>query len=471
MKKLFALMLALVMVLVAAAAFASEEPTTVTPARDAVTEDDGSVTVTNAEQGQTYTLYRLFDADTGANDAITYTLPTGKDSLEGGSRWFKINENGFIEAQDGVTDEWAKDPDAYTWAKEFGQIVGTPITAGTVKWESLPYGYYFVDTTLGAYIGVNSANPKAEIQEKNESPTIDKEITGVNDSDVTLGKGDEDSDPGDGKNEKAIAQVGDPVTYKLTIKAKPGAAGYVVTDTLSAGLTAPAANNVAVSVGTDNCTVAVEGQVITVTIKDEYLATLTTETEITIEYTAILNESAVIGEDGNSNTAKLVWGNDPETNHTEDDAKVFTAQIDILKTDGEERALAGAGFVIKNADGKYYKIDNNIVTWVDDIGDADEHKSGDDGKVPTFTGLKNGEYTIVEKTVPSGYNKLEDQEFKIKDKDYTNDNLKQEATVVNNAGTELPSTGGMGTTIFYVVGGLLIIGAAIVLVARRKAHE
>ena len=469
MKKLFALMMAIIMVLVVGAAFASEEPT---PARDAVTETDGSVTVANPSAGQTYRLYKLFDADSGANDAITYTLPSGKNSLGDGTAWFELNENGFVVAKSGTDVDWAKDPEAYTWARSFGVQVGEEITAGSeVKWENLPYGYYFVDTTLGAYIGVDSANNEVSIHEKNEPPTIDKEIVNTAGATDTLDTGDDTTDPGKGKHEKAIAQVGDPVNYKLTIKAKPGAKGYIVTDTLSDGLTPPAATGVTVSAGDDNYTVEVDGQVITVTIKDEYLATLTDETEIIITYAATLNEDAVIGAEGNPNTAKLVWGDNPDINHTEDAAKVYTAQIEILKTDSSDVPLSGAGFVIKNAEDKYYKLADGVVTWVDSIDDADEHESGEDGKVASFTGLKNGTYTIVEKTVPTGYNKLEDSTFTVDETVYTNDNLKQDATVKNQAGAELPSTGGIGTTIFYVIGGLLIIGAAVVLVARRKAQE
>lgn len=474
-KKLAALLIAVVMTFgMGTMSVSADGPT---PATDKTKETDGSVEVTNAKQGQTYTLYKLFDADMGANDSITYTTTIDLT----GNKWFELNSNGYVVAKAGTEADWAKDPEAIAWVKENGTQVGSPITAGTVKWENLAYGYYFVDTTLGSFVGVDSANKNAQIQEKNEEPKLDKEITGVANNDTSsLGTGDETTDPGQGANEKAIAQVGDPVAYKLTVTAKPGAENYVVTDTLSEGLTAPAATGVTVActdpaITADDYTVAVAGQVITVTFKKAYLDKITKDASIVITYTAVLNDKAKIGEEGNPNTAKLTWGHSPDDdiNFSQDDAKVYTAQVDILKTDNSTPAkpLKDAGFVIKNAQGKYYKLDNGVVTWVDSIDAADVHTSGADGKVPAFTGLKNGTYTLVEKVVPEGYNKLDDTDFTIADKDYTNTNLKQSKTVQNQAGQELPSTGGIGTTMFYLVGGALILGAGVVLAARKKAQN
>ena len=87
-----------------------------------------------------------------------------------------------------------------------------------------------------------------------------------------------------------------------------------------------------------------------------------------------------------------------------------------------------------------------------------------------FTGLANGTYTLVEKTVPAGYNKAADSTFTISEGNYTATNLEQTSTVINEAGSVLPSTGGIGTTIFYAIGAVLVIGAGIVLVTRRRMN-
>ena len=109
------------------------------------------------------------------------------------------------------------------------------------------------------------------------------------------------------------------------------------------------------------------------------------------------------------------------------------------------------------------------VTWVDDINKAKEQVSDADGNVPAFTGLANGKYTLVEKTTPSGYNTAEDQPFEIKAGDYEVTNLEQTATVTNVKGIELPSTGGMGTVAFAVVGLIVMAGAAITLIIKKRA--
>ena len=123
---------------------------------------------------------------------------------------------------------------------------------------------------------------------------------------------------------------------------------------------------------------------------------------------------------------------------------------------------------MKNSENKYYKLDNGAVTWVDSIDNADVHTSVADGTVPAFTGLADGTYALVETKAPAGYNKAEDTNFTVAGGDYTAANLEQTATVVNNKGPELPSTGGIGTTIFYIVGSVLLLAAAIVLIARRR---
>jgi LPXTG-motif cell wall-anchored protein len=141
--------------------------------------------------------------------------------------------------------------------------------------------------------------------------------------------------------------------------------------------------------------------------------------------------------------------------------------------------LAGAGFVIQNSQNKYYKlttettggVTTNVVEWVDSIDDATEYTSDADGKVTAFTGLANGTYTLIEKTVPKGYNKAADSTFTIVEKDYTAGNLEQATEVVNNGGAELPSTGGSGTTMLYIIGAILLVGAGILLVTRRRMNS
>ena len=495
-KVLVALVLAVMMTL---ALVGSAMADGVTPATDKTTENDGSVTVSNPTVGQTYTLYKLFNADMGTNSAITYTLPSGKTAADltyNSKSWFELNSNGFIVAKDSTGENWAKDPDAIAWAKQFAgnTPAGSAITKtedNTVSWTGLTYGYYFVDTTLGAFISVDSANKAATITEKNTPPTIDKEITGVTTpggtkSTATLGTGDNTNDPGNGANEKAIAQVGDTVSYKLTVAAKPGALNYKVTDVLTnlklvassvkVNDTAYASSTI---VDKTASSVVDAASTFTIVFTKAYLDTIDTATSITIEYDAIITGTAVIvGEEGNPNTATLTYGNKPEPDSSTDDAKVYTAKITVIKNDNNGSGLAGAEFALKNSSGKYYVYNTTtgVVTWTDAVTDATKYTSGSDGKLNgEFKGLPNGSYILEETVVPEGYNAIDPNDnslkFTIAGNNYTNTNLIQGTAVVNNAGTTLPSTGGIGTTIFYVAGIVLVLGAAAVIIARRKSEQ
>ena len=486
-RKMMALMIAVVMCMsmMSMVAFA-DNPTS------------GTITVDPNYENQTYTLYKLFDAhitwnDNGTVRAITYTLPEGKENLGDGTAWFHINDNGFVEANDRLDTDWAKDAAAIAWAESFGTQVGDSIKANSdndanVKWENLDWGYYFVKTTLGSFIGIDSTQPNATIQDKNEKPSIDKEITGVNSNNEgtsNFGAGNDGNDASNDINEKATAQVGDTISYKLTVAVKPGAKNYVITDTLTnlkLDATTLKVDDVLYSSSTkvDNATsgaTTTADSSFQITLKQSWLDTVEEATTVTITYDAVLQDSAVIGENGNPNDVTLTWGDNPTDNKDEDKANVYSAQLNLLKTDGNSAALKGATFVLKNKAGKYYKVVDGAVTWVDSVDAADTRVTNASGKFDTpFSMLGNGTYTFQETVTPDGFNKIDDKDpsltVKISASDYTDANLKQDpaTTVVNNAGTELPSTGGIGTTIFYIVGAILVLGAGILLVTRRRMN-
>lgn len=488
MKKIFAFMLTLVMMLslsgIVNAGKVSAEITT------------GSVTVRPNFKNQTYTLYKLFDAhitfkNNGKVAAITYTLPAGKSELGAGTKWFKINDNGFVEVKDNsVTIDWAKNREAIEWAKSFGTQIGNSIKAASdndesVKWENLEFGYYFVDSTLGSFIGINSNTPDATIQDKNAAPTIDKEITGVKDKDENASgsvfdatETAEKTDVGSGANEQAIAQIGDTVSYKLTITVKPGAENYVITDTMTnldlisdTIKVDDVAYNASEKVdnATDATVVSDDDDTFKITLAQAWLDNVKTDTEVVITYDAKLKASANVATEANPNTVKLTWGDKQADNYSEDQSKVWTAEVDvdkrIAKEDGEP--LEGAGFKLKNGSGLFYNLDDNRnVTW---DANGKEIMTDATGKLTEkFKGLANGTYTLVESTVPAGYNKLGDTAVTIADKDASDTNLSQTKVVINNTGSTLPSTGGIGTTIFYVLGGILMAAAVVLLITKKK---
>ena len=213
---------------------------------------------------------------------------------------------------------------------------------------------------------------------------------------------------------------------------------------------------------------------------------------ITVKYESTLNENAVIGSAGNPNTANLEFSNNPnneqggETGETPDDTViVFTFKTIINKVDGENQSLTGAEFTLEK------KIKDDTAEggfrW-----EAVAVVKDDKGTEFTFSGLDDGDYRLTETVTPAGYNTIAPIEFTIiAEHDASSDNptlasLNGNATtgeitftsnisdgslsadVVNQSGATLPETGGIGTTIFYSVGGLLVVVAGILLITRKR---
>ena len=223
----------------------------------------------------------------------------------------------------------------------------------------------------------------------------------------------------------------------------------------------------------------------TLTFDNDYIAGLAASTVITINYSGKITSDA-LSVNPAKNKATITSG-DGNTN-TSEEVEVYNAKFTVTKQDDKEKPLAGAGFVIKNSEGAYYKLNAATdtapasITWYAltsgetlaqaiAAGKVTEYKSDAQGAVPAFTGLKDGTYTLVESTTPAGYNTVADSEFTIAADDYTTDNLEQSTTVINNAGAVLPSTGGMGTTILYIVGGVVVAAALVLLITKRRMRR
>ena len=450
LKKVFALLIAMVMVLgMSTAAFAAGTGSiTITPPANVDTTKD-----------ITYTIYKVFDADASADGSkISYKLVEGKTTAPAG---FSVDASGNVTYDGGesVTELTTADIAAIAAYVAGDTPVATATSTGGADAvaANLPNGYYYITTTTGTVVTIDSTKPNAEVDDKNTVPSVDKKITGASSID-DAGK-------------KAIAQVGTEVTYTAEITVGKGQVGYVFKDTLGTGLEYVADSLTVTGMTADtDYTLTVSGQNITVTFKDASIEKLAEGDKISVTYKAKVTSDALQVNPA-KNTATISYGNDSQYTSKPSEAEVYNAKISVIKNDDQKQPLAGAGFVLKNADGKYYKFADGAVTWVDAEADATEYTSGADGKLDgEFTGLADGTYTLVEKTVPAGYNKAADQTITIAAKDFTAENLQQEATVVNKAGSVLPTTGGIGTMIFYVIGAILVIGAGVVLVTRRRMN-
>ena len=463
MKKFFALMIAMVVVLsMAIPAMADTQ--------DSQQGGDGSITITlptektKPTKDTVYEIYKVFDATVGGSGKIAYTSRQG-DTMPAG---FVLDTAGNVhhgtKAADGtITDITATDLTdteiaaiaAYVRADDKVYTATVAAKQTSVKITGLEYGYYYNTTSSGTAVTIDSNNPDADVNDKNVIPVVKKS-------------------PGteyDEESRKAIAAVGSSQPFTAQINVGHGTKNLVFTDTMT-NMTYN--GDLKITVGGDEVTagpntfsvsVAQGNASFTVTFVDAYIADLADDTIITLNYSGTITSDA-LSINPATNKASITSGD--KNNDDSDTVEVYNAKFTVSKKDGDGKPLAGAGFVIQNEDGKYYKLANNTITWVDTADAADAHISDDYGAVAPFMGLKDGIYTLIEYIVPSGYNKAADSTFTIAASDYTAANLEQSADVTNKAGSTLPSTGGIGTTIFYVVGAILVVGAGVVLITRRR---
>lgn len=468
-KKLFAALLAAALVLaMAVPAFA-----------EASANPKGSITIDGTVSGETYTIYKLFDLDSydTASNAYSYTVV---DAWAGffapgaaGANYITLDGQGHPTWKAGVdsTDDSdtvaALAKAALTWAKVKG-ITGTAETAtgDTVTFFNLDLGYYLVDSSMGALCGLNTTTPNVTIKEKNGQPTIEKEVKN-----------------GDAWGTTNDAKIGDTVEFKITIHVEAGAQSYKVTDTMEKGL-----SFISGSVKIDN--EALNDNNATLTLKqndgdptftlafaDSYVANKVGQ-DIVVTYTATLNENAVVA--GNKNSATLHYSNKQTVNK---ETTTYTYEFDLLKVDGaDHKLLNGAEFKLYDAEngGSVIKVvpvaGGYRVANGDETGAVDTIKV--DGKVH-ISGLDKTTYWLEETKAPDGYNKLTERKPVNLTNGSNNTTLTSDTwseadhgvAVENNAGAILPGTGGMGTTLFYVIGGGLMVAAVVLLVTKKRMEH
>jgi LPXTG-motif cell wall-anchored protein len=478
-----------------------------------------SITITTPDSAQTtdsftYTVYKVFDAtNDGTNGNISYKAAAGTtivatDQLSKFEADASGNVRYYVRASESDVFTENTNPSAtlsnamieaiasYDGKDEVGTVSITgPNTSKTVDVGS--YGYFYITTTAGTVVTVDSANPNAVVVDKNSLPTMDKDIESVepaNGGNHTAGADNENN------GESATASVGDTINYIVTINAKKGADSYVYHDVLSAGLTLVTETEPEVKVGNtalventdytltkfeNNATNGLDDN-ITITFSQDYLNTITEDTTITITYSAILNDNAVIGDNGNANAGTLDYGHnangDPNTTPP-DEPKVYSYKFQLVKDDNEDNLLTGAEFklyqdqactseikLVKVKEGEYR------VATADEIAATGFTAATIEAGTPKINGLGNGTYYLLETKAPDGYNKLGSAtEVNINDANNEatlngNKYVSGGVEVENQSGVEMPSTGGIGTTIFYVVGGVMVAGAAIFLLTKRRAN-
>lgn len=468
LKKLLALVIAAVVaVTVAAPAYAAQQ--------GGLT--GGSITINDAIEGQTYSIYQVMylESYNAQSNAYAYKANDAwKSWLENQTAYVSIDEQGYVTWKEGASAaDFAKA--ALAHAKDASIQPDETKVAGseTVTFDDLKLGYYLLDSSRGTLCSLDTTNPAVVMQEKNETPTNVKTV----EENSTHQYGTEND-----------ASVGDTVNFQSTITAQAGAENYVFHDKMSAGLTYGTVTGVTLNgkaVGTSNYKVVTsgldDGCTFHVVFMQAFCDTLKANDKIVISYNAIVNESAVIGSTGNPNDSWLDYGEKGKESHTPpSETKTYVWDVDVFKytMDSEdEEALAGATFTLSKNENGNSPINlvgggDNIyrVATADDTETFTEVTTGATGAF-TIEGLDSGTYYLTETAAPAGYNKLSDPITVVIGSDGTTSvdgTSVEQVKVLNNSGNELPSTGGMGTTVLYVVGGVLVAGAVIAHVVRSR---
>ena len=458
--------------------------------------DDGSITITNAKAGHTFEAYQIFTGKVSGNTLSNIEWGNGV-SDEG-----KTTLGDAKEKAKTLNNFNSKD-----FAYEVSGYLTTPAAFADTQDGSENYvisglkpGYYLVKDK-GPIAGQDSYTKfilqvvgNKTVAVKNKVPESYKKVKDTNDTTGTTTDWQDSAD----------WDIGDKVPFQLTgtvaddYKEYKAAYQLVFHDTLSPGLTFDEnsvkvyTNNSDTPIAADQYTVtypATDGHTFDVTIKD-VKALDGTVTKIRVEYEATLNEHAVIGSKGNPNEMFMEFSNNPNSTQggekgetPKDKVIVFTYKAIVNKKDSSNNPLTGAGFTLyKRVNGNYEPVTKVLGT-----------ENG--GTTFTFTGLDDGEYKLEETTTPEGYNTMAPIEFKIEathDETSADPQLNTltgnklsgevlftpkttegtlETDVKNYKGSELPETGGMGTTVLYAAGTLMILAAAAFLVMKKKAES
>lgn len=461
-----------------------------------------SLTLNKAVKGHTYEAYQILSGDLSADKATLSNIKWGEGINAEGQKALGGDAAGYAKKLADMGNNSKE-------LKEQAQIIGANLASasGSVTVtdpdaknviSNLKPGYYLIKDKDDSLQGQESytefilhvtddvdANVKADV------PSVEKKVKDTND---TTGETT-------GWQDSADYDIGDDVPFQLTAALANNIESYKTyslkfNDTLSKGLDYN--NDAVIKLGDKDVTsyftpsYDATAKTLTFTCDDILAFGAKNSDKIVVEYTAKLNENAVIGAAGNPNTVYLDFSNNPNNGGEGDRGKtpedkviVFTYKLTVNKVDKENKPLTGAEFsLFKKVNGKEELVEVKKIL-----------STNAEGTIFGFTGLDDGTYVLRETKTPDGYNSIEDQTFTISAKhDENSDDPKLTALtgdvasgsiinlgvmlekgelstdVVNNKGSVLPSTGGAGRVAIYVIGAILVLGGGIVLVTKKRVR-
>ena len=499
MKKILTMLFVMMMVLGMGTAVSAAEGTS--------SDTDGKITISNAINGQAYSIYKIFDLESFYDDDPTSSTGTKRYAYKVNSNWnnfitagegstyFDVDENGYVTVKTSADlKEFSQKALAYAKDTANGITATTTkdATGATVEFTGLGLGYYLVDSSVGTLCNLTTTNKVVEIKDKNGVPTVEKKVNN-----------------GTSFVEENSATVGDKVEFKTTITAQAGAENYVLYDKMDLGLTLDK-TTIKVVRGTTILTSPTDYEVsypttsddwtFKIDFKKDYLDRLSAdivsnptiaEKDIVVTYSAKLNKNAIVDTTGNKNNTWLKYGDDKKATTTPTVTKTYSIPVFKYYKDASsaQQPLAGVTFTLTKKDTttaiefvevtpaptgteKTYRVkEDEAATTINLVTDST-------GKL-SIQGLAAGTYELKEISAPAGYNiptkPLEinitsDGKVQLKDNAGAWSTITTtEVQIENKTGTILPSTGGMGTTIMYIVGAALLIGSGVVLVTKKNA--
>lgn len=500
-----------------------------TNAKAVETTGTGKITVNDAINGQTYTVYRILKLDkdsyepnveeSGKDTGIYSYKPNGnwvnflKDkTAKGGFDYIEIDENDYArwkgDDNDSRRAEFAKR--ALAWAKEhandtdtstkIGAVNSLPANGNTVEFTGLDLGYYLVDSSVGALCSLTTTNETAVVNEKNNVPTINKYVHKANGEFLSPNV----------MKKNYTAFYGETITFNVVINNFKGADNLIIKDNFGDKIKLVTTSDGNFVPTITLCKFNNDQLEDVINLRNNTDFTITkNDTDFTfkfleagnkklqehldfdlfITYNAVVNSG--VGIEDIVNTAILTYG---DNNTTQDKAYVGSLNIPVLKYTkhgGTVKNLADAQFGLykeQNCENvlKFTKDNTTNSYNYDTNGDVTTTLTSDENGKIQIKGLAEGTYYLKEIKAPKGYNLLKNpievtivpvvdtttnkitaEKITVKKDGTTKEVTKVE--VENNTGSLLPSTGGMGTTLIYLIGGALVLGSGIVLANKKRA--
>lgn len=463
-------------------------------------DTNGKVTVTNVKPGETYKIFKILTLESFDETKGAYSYIRNGDAWDGfigssaASNYIETNNDGYVTFKDDQKNEIG--------ARNFGLLAMEYVknknisptetakasneTNATVVFENLPLGYYLVETSTGTACSIDTTHPEVEIRDKHASPSVSKLV--ANGGTISNNK------------KRNSINRGDNVFFETIINVKPYVTNYCLHDYMDKNLTYNSAlkdgiayysnekneslKRKSLKKGTDfiATTKTNDGCNFHVTFTDAFYDKYQKDidsgklTQIYIKYLAVVSNDAPI-DTPMVNTSYLTYGENSKTEESK--TETFTYSISIFKYTGYNQALAGAKFILSK-DSNPTEI--NALKFVQSGSNFDySSKNGNvtltsysDGKI-NINGIQADTYYLKEIEAPKGYNLIKTPIKIVVTSDTdgkgvvkVDNDVVDQVNVLNNYGSLLPSTGGMGTTLIYAVGCILVLSSGVVLFLKRR---